>query len=211
MGADKYENEKLIRWGWPTDIWFHVDDLSSAHVYLRLERGPALRTFKETGKLDHIPEALADCVQLVKANSIEGSKQSKVSVVYTPWENLRKSGDMAVGQVGFHDLRKVITVPHVERDREAVNRLNKTKVEEEKHENDLQAEREEFMREVNRRKKELARQEAAAKQAQREAYEKAKHERDYARLFENGAEGNVKGIKSTEDQTAAKQFEEDFM
>ena len=36
MGKDKYENEELIKWAWPDkDIWFHVDDLSSAHVYLR--------------------------------------------------------------------------------------------------------------------------------------------------------------------------------
>ena len=35
MGADKHENEHLIKWGWPEDIWFHVDSLSSAHVYLR--------------------------------------------------------------------------------------------------------------------------------------------------------------------------------
>ena len=33
MGKDKYENEDLIKWGWQEDIWFHVDDLSSAHVY----------------------------------------------------------------------------------------------------------------------------------------------------------------------------------
>ena len=211
MGVDKYENEKLIKWGWPTDIWFHVDDLSSAHVYLRLERGPALRTFKETGKLDHIPEALQDCVQLVKANSIEGSKQSKVAIVYTPWENLKKTGDMAVGQVGFHDLKKVITVPHVERDREILNRINKTKEVEEKHENDLQEEKEAFIREVNARKKQLAREEAAEKRAQKEVFEKAKHEQDYARIFEDGKSGNVGNIEATSDATAAKQFEEDFM
>ena len=35
MGRDKHENEDLIRWGWPEDVWFHVDKLSSAHVYLR--------------------------------------------------------------------------------------------------------------------------------------------------------------------------------
>jgi predicted ribosome quality control (RQC) complex YloA/Tae2 family protein len=35
MGADKYENEELLKWGFPEDVWFHVDDLSSAHVYLR--------------------------------------------------------------------------------------------------------------------------------------------------------------------------------
>ena len=50
MGRDKFENEELIKYGWPEDVWFavsrvpiaverrrfHVDDLSSAHVYLRL-------------------------------------------------------------------------------------------------------------------------------------------------------------------------------
>jgi hypothetical protein len=25
MGNDKFENEELIRWGWPEDVWFHVD------------------------------------------------------------------------------------------------------------------------------------------------------------------------------------------
>ena len=24
MGRDKYENEELIRYGWPEDLWFHV-------------------------------------------------------------------------------------------------------------------------------------------------------------------------------------------
>lgn len=43
---------------------FHVDNLSSAHVYLRMEKGEAW---------DDIPkELLEDCAQLTKANSIEG-------------------------------------------------------------------------------------------------------------------------------------------
>ena len=25
MGRDKYENEHLIQYGWPEDLWFHVD------------------------------------------------------------------------------------------------------------------------------------------------------------------------------------------
>ena len=25
MGRDKYENEDLIKYGWPEDVWFHVD------------------------------------------------------------------------------------------------------------------------------------------------------------------------------------------
>ena len=58
MGLDKYESEfssfvhlewfsqcfilssdeDLIKWGWPEDVWFHVDKVSSAHVYLRLHK-----------------------------------------------------------------------------------------------------------------------------------------------------------------------------
>lgn len=46
-------------------MWFHVDKLSSAHIYLRMDEG-------ETW--DRIPEQLLiDCAQLTKANSIEGS------------------------------------------------------------------------------------------------------------------------------------------
>ncbi|KAI3911610.1 hypothetical protein MKW92_052489 [Papaver armeniacum] len=38
MGLDKHENEDLIKYGFPEDIWFHVDKMSSAHVYLRLRK-----------------------------------------------------------------------------------------------------------------------------------------------------------------------------
>ncbi|XP_064267548.1 coiled-coil domain-containing protein 25 isoform X9 [Passer domesticus] len=74
MGKDKYENEELIKHGWPEDVWFHVDKLSSAHVYLRLHQGQSL---------DDIPkEVLSDCAHLVKANSIQGCKLSSVTVLY---------------------------------------------------------------------------------------------------------------------------------
>eukprot|EP00775_Hariotina_reticulata_P000091 gene91-250_t len=63
MGRDKHENEELIKYGLPTDIWFHVDDMSSAHVYLRLP---------VCASLDDIPaDTLEDCAQLVKHNSIQ--------------------------------------------------------------------------------------------------------------------------------------------
>ena len=42
MGRDKFENELLIENGWPEDYWFHVDNLSSAHVYIRLNRVSAI-------------------------------------------------------------------------------------------------------------------------------------------------------------------------
>lgn len=57
-------DEDLIKYAWPQDVWFHVDKLSSAHVYLRMPDGMSWEA---------IPESLLiDCAQLVKANSIEG-------------------------------------------------------------------------------------------------------------------------------------------
>lgn len=59
-------DEDLIKYAWPQDVWFHVDKLSSAHVYLRMPEGMTWEA---------IPQALlADCAQLVKANSIEGKQ-----------------------------------------------------------------------------------------------------------------------------------------
>ncbi len=69
-----------------------MDDLSSAHVYVRLPQGKAM---------ENIPaDTQEDCCQLVKANSIQGNKMNNIVVVFTPWSNLKKTGDMAVGQVG---------------------------------------------------------------------------------------------------------------
>lgn len=66
MGKDKFENEELIKYGLPEDVWFHVDDLSSAHVYLRM---------KPEMSMDDITEDLIlQCASLVKANSIAGCK-----------------------------------------------------------------------------------------------------------------------------------------
>ncbi len=57
-------DEELIKYGWDEDIWFHVDNLSSAHIYVRLPEG------EDWEKIT--PELLVDCAQLTKANSIEG-------------------------------------------------------------------------------------------------------------------------------------------
>ncbi|KAH0586041.1 Coiled-coil domain-containing protein 25 [Termitomyces sp. 'cryptogamus'] len=121
MGRDKVENEELIKYAWPQDVWFHVDKLSSAHVYIRM---PDNMTFEA------IPEALlTDCAQLVKANSIEGNKKDNLTVIFTPADNLKKTGDMAVGQVSFHNDKRVKRVHVAKRENPIVNRLNKTKVE----------------------------------------------------------------------------------
>ena len=74
-------------------------------------------------------ELLNDCAQLTKANSIEGNKKDNITVIYTPWSNLKKSGNMATGQVGFHNNKLVKRVYVEKRENAIVNRLNKTKVE----------------------------------------------------------------------------------
>ncbi len=121
--TDVRRDEDLIAHGWPEDVWFHVDNLSSAHVYLRL---PDPTNAPWTA----IPEELlTDCAQLTKANSIDGNKKDDVIVIYTPWSNLKKSGDMATGQVGFKDNKMVKKVYVERRENAVVNRLNKSKVE----------------------------------------------------------------------------------
>lgn len=32
---------------------------------------------------------------------------NNINVVYTPWGNLKKTGDMDVGQIGFHRQKEV--------------------------------------------------------------------------------------------------------
>ena len=81
--------------------------------------------------IDDIPEdTLEECAQLVKANSIVGSKQNNISVVYTPWDNLMKKSSMDVGQVGFYHDKRVKKVKVAKKISAIVNRLTKTKREE---------------------------------------------------------------------------------
>eukprot|EP00730_Choanoeca_flexa_P018801 TRINITY_DN9162_c0_g1_i1.p1 TRINITY_DN9162_c0_g1~~TRINITY_DN9162_c0_g1_i1.p1 ORF type:complete len:119 (+),score=9.36 TRINITY_DN9162_c0_g1_i1:273-629(+) len=57
-----------------------------------------------------------------------GNKKNNVSVVYTPWSNLKKTSDMAVGQIGFHSNKEVKRYLIEKRENAVVNALNKTKV-----------------------------------------------------------------------------------
>jgi hypothetical protein len=129
MGRDKFENEDLIQWGHPEDVWFHADRLSSAHVYLRLPDGMTIDTIPD--------EVVEEMCQLTKDNSIEGRKKASIHVQYTYWSNLLKTPDMEVGAVSFHDSKQVKR-KLVEKKKQIVNRIAKTKVE---RDVDLQQER----------------------------------------------------------------------
>ena len=128
---------------------FHVDNLSSAHVYLRLEKGKTM---------DDIPaDVLEDCAQLVKNNSIQGTysthppppllcssrdwathathrcirtgvKETTVTVIYTPWSNLKKTQGMEAGAVSFFD-QKLVRKLKIEKKKEIVKLVEKTRTE----------------------------------------------------------------------------------
>lgn len=189
-------DEDLIKYGWEEDVWFHVDKLSSAHIYLRMQPGQTW---------DNLPEELVmDLAQLTKANSIEGNKKDNITVIYTPWSNLKKDGSMDVGQVSFHDQRKVkrVLVPH--RENPIVNRLNKTKVEKKP---DLKAERDDMLKEL--RKRDQAAQLIKKKEEQRQAQEwkEKKWQKDHA--YDDLFTDENMAASSNQDRSA--DWEDDFM
>ncbi|KAF5360575.1 hypothetical protein D9756_004932 [Leucocoprinus leucothites] len=194
MGKDKVENEELIKYAWPQDVWFHVDKLSSAHVYLRMPEGMSW---------EGIPQALlVDCAQLVKANSIEGNKKDNLTVIYTPGDNLKKTGDMAVGQVSFHSDKKVKRVHVEKRENVIVNRLNKTKVE---REVDHEQERVDRLKKENMIKRAAAAEKRKAELELAKQREAEKQARSYDTLFENVDE------EDTSPRKTGRELEEDFM
>eukprot|EP00954_Amorphochlora_amoebiformis_P026679 1380730-Amorphochlora_amoeboformis.AAC.1 len=213
MGRDKHENELLIKYGWKKDVWFHVDNLSSAHVYLRLPKGV---------KIADIPaEVLEECAQLVKANSIKGNKEKNVKIVYTMWKNLHKRNSMEIGQIGFHDTKKLRYVKVEARKNEIVNRINKTK--EEKDSSYIKKSWEEMKRKQRAREKAKKKKEAEALkkkiQVEKEKVQFAtclvafgpNNHTHQAELREYKTLDLEEGDLNTDLKMTAEEFEDDFM
>ena len=198
MGKDKYENEDLIKYGWPEDVWFHVDDLSSAHVYLRMKSGMTLTDIPD--------DLLLDCTSLVKANSIQGCKKSSVYVIYTRWKNLKKTNDMVEGQVSYHRPDNVKRIS-VEKNNPIVRALEKTKQE---LYPDLAAEQAQKLREIQLQQKAEYKRLAKEKElAKRKAMEE-KEARSYDRIMHEENMTSTKDMEATADATAAEEYEDDF-
>ncbi|KAM0230782.1 hypothetical protein ACHAPO_009065 [Fusarium lateritium] len=188
VGKDKFENEDLIKFGWEENI--------CAHIYLRMREGQAW---------DDLPEELImDLAQLTKANSIEGNKKDNVTVIYTPWSNLKKDGSMEVGQVGFKDPRKVKRVLVPQRENPIVNRLNKTKVEKKP---DLKQERDDRLKELRQRDQAVfqARKKEEAKQAQEWKEKKWQKDHAYDDIFTDDL------MAGSSNQDRDENWEDDFM
>ncbi|KAF8058464.1 CCDC25 [Scenedesmus sp. PABB004] len=198
MGRDKYENEELIRYGLPTDAWFHVDGLSSAHVYLRLPDGVGLD--------DIPPDTLEDCAQLVKQNSIQGCKANDVVIVYTPWSNLRKTPSMEVGQVGFADERLRRYVKVARRSSDILNRLERTRTE---RSPDLKAEKEAYEALVRGKRRAEERAARAADKAAKEEAKRAEELRSYKSLM--ASDNMVSNAELRSKYATVEEAEDDFM
>jgi len=198
MGRDKYENEDLIKYGLSHDVWFHVDDLSSAHVYLRLPLGT---------DMEGIPaDILEDCAQLVKANSIQGNKLNNIDVVYTPHPNLKKTAAMDVGQVTFHSLKLVKKIKVPTRVNDIVNRLNRTKKE---LNPDLSAEKDAYDREVRSKKKAEADSQRREEKAAKELAKQEREARSYNTVMQADNMTSREAVK--EQYQSFQDYEDDFM
>lgn len=134
VGRDKHENEYLIRYGWPGDVWFHVEGISSAHVYFRLDCfsstnnvNPHVRNLLGKIPIDDLPlESVEDMCQIVKHNSIKGCKMASCKIVYTPHSNLKKEENMDSGTVTYHDT-KLQRFQRCDKDRKRIKELEATK------------------------------------------------------------------------------------
>ena len=184
--------------GLPEDVWFHVDDLSSAHVYLRMKPGMTLDDISE--------DLLTDCSSLVKANSIAGCKKASVYVVYTRWKNLKKTSQMVDGQVGYHRPENVRR-RSVEKNTTIVRQIEKTRVE--RHP-DLYAEQQAREKEIQRQKKETYKKLAKEKQAAKLQALADKEARSYDRIMKEDQMTNTRDVVATADATAAEDYEDDF-
>ena len=108
---------------WPGDIWFHVDSLSSAHVYFRLNNVDEVSSIP----IDDLPpDSVYDMMQICKHNSISGCKLASCKMVYTPHSNLKKTFDMESGAVTYHNT-KMCRYARCDKDRQRVKELEKTK------------------------------------------------------------------------------------
>ena len=132
-----------------------------------------------------------------------GNKRENVTIIYTPWPNLKKDGGMATGQVGFHDPRKTKKILVPARTNAIINRLEKTKTV--RSADELPAAKDVFLKEQRRVKRKEA--EATTKEEQRALNVMRLEKEEKERAWEELRQGGGEGAKSNEEGFD----EDDFM
>uniref|UniRef100_A0A914PIL0 Coiled-coil domain-containing protein 25 n=1 Tax=Panagrolaimus davidi TaxID=227884 RepID=A0A914PIL0_9BILA len=99
------------------------------------------------------------------------------------WENLKKTGDMVVGQVGFKSQKAVKKMKVEKKNNDILNRLNKTKVVDDKIDYRLERER----RDTRERQKEREQQKILKEKerAEKDAIDREKAAYSYENVFAN--------------------------
>jgi len=218
MGKDKFENETLIANAWPEDIWFHVDKYSSAHIYLRLPAGSvelmgvkdkdvAKKMLQEA--LASVPKTVIDeMCQLTKANSIEGCKLAQCDIVYTPALNLKKEERMDTGQVGFKDESFRLLLRNVEKDKEIVKEIEKTRIE--RNDVDLVEEKQQRDNEERSRRKQVIAEEKRKAKEEEAKRAQEKELKSYTAL-QNLEKTSNENVNKSGTIDECREIEDDFM
>jgi uncharacterized membrane protein YukC len=107
---------------------------------------------------------------------------NNIDVVYTLWENLRKTQAMEVGQVSFHNPKQVRKMRVEKRINDVVNRLNKTKIETQP---DFQQEREQRDALERQDKKKVVKEQKDKEKDDRKKREEEAELRSYSSLHKN--------------------------
>lgn len=133
-----------------------------------------------------------------------GNKKDNITVIYTPWSNLKKDGSMAAGQVTFHNQKLVKKVFVAERENPIVNRLNKTRVEKFP---DLRADKEEDMKRQQREERKVRDQKRNQDKMEKREREQMKWQKDHAYddLF------TEQNMEASNNQDRDPDFLDDFM
>ena len=136
---------------------------------------------------------------------ISGNKLTKITVLYTPWSNLKKTAGMETGQVTFHKQNLVKKVFLLDRDNKVLNRLNKTKQE---RNPDLAAEKIEKQRLERDAQRLVEKRKKQEDLALTEERKRLAEQRDYKNLVQESA---MTSNKTKDKQKGFKAYEEDFM
>jgi predicted ribosome quality control (RQC) complex YloA/Tae2 family protein len=94
IGQNKQDNFDIIDSAETSDIWFHVDGMSSCHVILK--------TYEKMRNIPH--QVLKRCAYLCKINS-KAKTLAKCNIHYTTIENVTKT--TIIGQVQIKNVKTI--------------------------------------------------------------------------------------------------------
>jgi hypothetical protein len=163
-------------------------------------------TLDDLSSPDYV-DLLTDCAALVKANSIAGCKLNNVYVIYTRWKNLKKTSDMADGQVSYHRPDNVRRL-NIGKESAIVKLLESTRVIIDRP--DLYEQQQTHLRDIQQRKKAAYKQHIKEQEKQRQAAVAAKEARSYDRIMKPENMTRASEMNATIDTTAAEEYEDDF-